>query len=184
MLWAYFDESGEHDASGALRALGGLVAPLEAWQRFEKDWRLALRAEGLSFFHRRELGPGRDERFLQIIASHTPHAFGFTAPGSQTETAYEIGFVDCLLELANISASEDRISLVFAKHSEFAISKGERYFRLFDWGDIRLNSITFQNPRDIVPLQAADLVAHMLRTDEDRKKLERFCRVHRPRGLS
>jgi hypothetical protein len=138
----------------------------------------------LSAFHRRELGPDRDERFLQIISSHVPHAFGFTATGSQTETAYETSFVDCLLELANISATEDRISLVFAKHSEFAIYKGERYFRLFDWGDIRLNGITFQDPRDIAPLQAADLVAHMLRTNAGRTKLERFCRVHRPRALS
>jgi hypothetical protein len=79
MLWAYFDESGEHDASGALRALtiGGLVAPFEAWQQLEKEWRAALRSEGLSTFHRRELGPGRDERFLQIIASHAPDALGF-----------------------------------------------------------------------------------------------------------
>lgn len=185
MLWAYFDESGEHDASGALRALtiGGLVAPFEAWQQFEKDWRAALRSEGLSAFHRRELGPGRDERFLQMIASHVPHAFGFTVAASQTETAYEIGFVDCLLELANISAREDRVSLVFAKHPEFATHKAERYFRLFEWRDIRLGSITVQDPQDIAPLQAADLVAHMLRTDEGRTKLERFCRVHRPRGL-
>lgn len=185
MLWAYFDESGEHDASGALRALtiGGLVASFEAWRQFEKDWRAALRSEGLSAFHRRELGPGRDERFLQIIASHVPHAFGFTVAASQTETAYEIGFVDCLLELANISAREDRVSLVFAKHPKFATHKAERYFRLFEWRDIRLSSITVQDPRDIAPLQAADLVAHMLRTDEGRTKLERFCRVHRPRGL-
>lgn len=185
MLWAYFDESGEHDASGALRALtiGGLVAPLEAWQRFEKDWRAALRLEGLSTFHRRELGPGRDERFLQIIASHVPHALGFTVAGSQTEAAYETGFVDCLLELANISASEDEVSLVFAKHPEFTTHKGERYLSLFEWRDIRLNSVTFQDPRDIAPLQAADLVAHMLRTDEGRTKLERFLRVRPPRGL-
>jgi hypothetical protein len=190
MLWAYFDESGEHGPSGELRTLtiGGLVAPFEAWQQFEKDWRAALRSEGLSAFHRRELGPGRDERFLQIITSHVPHALGFTVAASQietaaSETAYEIGFVDCLLELANISAREDRVSLVFAKHPEFATYKAERYFRLFEWQDIRLSSITFQDPRDIAPLQAADLVAHMLRTDEGRTKLERFCRVHRPRGL-
>ena len=96
MLWAYFDESGEHDASGALRALtiGGLVAPFEAWQQFEKEWRGALRSEGLSTFHRRELGPGRDKRFLKssplMPPMHSASASELASPLALSEVPVQL----------------------------------------------------------------------------------------------
>jgi hypothetical protein len=72
MLWGYFDESGDHDTSGELRGLtiGGLIAPLEAWQAFDEEWGKALAYEGITFFHRSEVGQGRDDRFLRIIGEH------------------------------------------------------------------------------------------------------------------
>jgi hypothetical protein len=54
MLFAYFDESGEHDlTTGELirLTLGGLVAPKEAWKSFEQEWRAALAWAGIEMFH-------------------------------------------------------------------------------------------------------------------------------------
>ena len=45
MLWAYFDESGEHDQSGALMRLtiGGGIAPFEEWEALSIRWSALLR---------------------------------------------------------------------------------------------------------------------------------------------
>ena len=49
MLWAYFDESGEHHKeTGHLTQLtvGGWIPTSETWKAFEGEWKLALeRAE-------------------------------------------------------------------------------------------------------------------------------------------
>ena len=45
MLWAYFDESGEHHKeTGHLTQLtvGGWIATSETWKAFEGEWKLAL----------------------------------------------------------------------------------------------------------------------------------------------
>lgn len=183
VLWAYFDESGEHDAGGALGALmiGGLIAPQQAWKEFDEEWGKALTLEGMTFFHRRDVGPGRDQRFLQIIGEHVGLTMGFmrTAEDRVAQT-YEIGFVDCLLQLANVSASIDAVSVVFAKHDEFHGSRGERYRQIVNTNDARLDSVTYGDPKRIRPLQAADLVAHALRSDEGVHKLkDAGCKVFR-----
>lgn len=54
MLYAYFDESGEHDpATGRLvdMTLGGCVSSEMSWSALTLEWNEALHAEGVSHFH-------------------------------------------------------------------------------------------------------------------------------------
>jgi len=184
MLWAYFDESGDHDpASGALLGLtiGGLIAPLEVWQAFDEEWGAALKAQGLSYFHRRQFSSDRLDEFLRIVCRHIGLAFGFTSTAvGDTGEAYETAFVDCLLHCANASAKVDEISVTFARHPEFSGFRGERYRDLVNWRDARLARIGFDDPKKLRPLQAVDLVAHALRGDVKRLQ-ELGCKVFRYR---
>jgi Protein of unknown function (DUF3800) len=50
MLTAYFDESGTHSGSPIL-AVGGLLAPQDAWVQFAGKWSRALQKCGLAQFH-------------------------------------------------------------------------------------------------------------------------------------
>ncbi len=47
---AYFDASGEPSGYPIL-SVGGIVAPIKKWARFEHEWLSALHAEGLKEFH-------------------------------------------------------------------------------------------------------------------------------------
>lgn len=187
MLWAYFDESGEHDrTSGTLTRLtiGGLIAPLTKWQAFEVAWDAALARHNLREFHRREFGPEGIEEFLKIIAHRVGLVIGFSAAvergtGRPEYGAYEKGLVDCLVKVANVSQTE-KISLVFARHSEFQPTDVRGYFDIVNWGSAQLGDVVHSNPRDRSPLQAADLVAHSLRTDVGTQQLrDAGCHVFR-----
>jgi hypothetical protein len=181
MLWAYFDESGEHDPGGRLTRLtvGGLIAPLTAWQAFEAEWDATLAKRNLREFHRREFGPEGIEEFVKVIARHVDFVVGFSAAEGNTYGAYEKGLVDCLVQVANVSQT-DKISLVFAKHSEFQPPDVRGYFNIVNCGSAQLGDLVFSDPKDRSPLQAADLVAHSLRTDAGTQQLREFgCRVFR-----
>jgi hypothetical protein len=53
MICAYYDESGEYDASGAIvnMTIGGCVSSQEKWEAFNGAWRKLLGDEGLDYFH-------------------------------------------------------------------------------------------------------------------------------------
>jgi hypothetical protein len=176
VIRAYFDESGEHGADDALTRLtiGGLIAPAEAWGAFEGEWQSALDRNSLREFHARNVSDFVMEEFAEIITSRIGLCLGFTqtAVGGAGKT-YEIGFVDCLLKVAQFSArasssagSAGGVSVVFARHPEFQKVIAEGYFNLMNWGDARLDTIALSTPKNVLPLQAADLVAHALRYED------------------
>ena len=98
MLVSYFDESGTHETSTSL-AVGGFIAPEPQWRKFEKDWRRALREEGLSYTHMNELenlkGPFADwdrsrmqrfqRRLLDVIKDHATHGDAATMRSADYE---------------------------------------------------------------------------------------------------
>src|SRR5215469_1800948 len=64
VLWAYFDESGEHQPkTGKLCRLtiGGGLSTLENWQRVEREWRAALHGEAVSVFHMTDFEANRGQ---------------------------------------------------------------------------------------------------------------------------
>jgi hypothetical protein len=105
MLWAFFDESGDHSPEGLRLTIGGLIAPLTAWQDFEVDWDAALSRHNRRAFHRRDF-VGDDGEFVKIIAQHVPYVVGYSATPqphskeSKTHEAYEASLVDCLRSVA------------------------------------------------------------------------------------
>ena len=184
MLWAYFDESGSHASSGLRLTIGGLIAPLSAWQSFEVEWDAALVRRNLRYFHKRDF-VGDDAEFVQIIARNIEWVVGFSATPqphskeSKTYEAYEATLVDCLARVAHLSQAE-KVALVFAKHPEFKPTAVQRYAEIVNWSSAQLGPVTFSDPKDVQPLQAADLVTHALRSDEGVRRLkDAGCKVFR-----
>jgi hypothetical protein len=174
MMQAFFDESGEHDrhtGRPVRLTIGGMLAPVEAWQRFDSEWGATLARVGLSALHMRTLtlADRREDlldRFVPIIGKHVQTGLSFTtAVPAGTAELHETSFIDCLMQVSNRSATVGKVSVVFAKHPEFWGGRGQGLFDFINWGDARFGSITFDDPANVFPLQAADLVAHELRRD-------------------
>ena len=52
MIWGYFDESGEfRDKTLVNMTVGGVFAPLETWNEFNRKWKKVLDDEALTWFH-------------------------------------------------------------------------------------------------------------------------------------
>jgi hypothetical protein len=61
MLYAaYFDVSGE-PVGYPVFTVGGAVAPIKKWIRFERDWKLALAKEGIKQFHATDFAASQGE---------------------------------------------------------------------------------------------------------------------------
>jgi hypothetical protein len=62
MLWAYFDESGEHDVNGQLikLTLGGSLATYETWGMLSEKWNKILKEFGIEMFHMADFEAIRD----------------------------------------------------------------------------------------------------------------------------
>ena len=197
MMWAYFDESGYHDKdTGHLKRLsfGGLLASCQAWEGFEADWKAILTPENIECFHmadfekwkepfdfKRADGTRDQERhnrilngLLDVIGRRAPHAFGFTRnvskPSKALEDTYEGCIIDTVMHLANASAYRfnDKISIIFARHKDFASPRIEKYFRLMNYGDARLGRVGTDTPANLCQLQAADIIGYEIsRMDRD-----------------
>jgi hypothetical protein len=184
MLWAYFDESGQHDPNtGHLVRLtiGGLVAPDDAWRSFEIEWKAALDEAALTAFHMTDFeryegefrGWAEDRhreflnRLLEIIAWHAKDCIGFSNtvfnPKKQFRETYENGLIDSLMHLALRSnrGHADKVSVVFARHKSYGESNIRKIFHFMDqYRDNRLGSLSVDDPASKLPLQAADIVAY------------------------
>jgi Protein of unknown function (DUF3800) len=187
VLWAYFDESGEHDrASGHLKQLtvGGWVASREAWEKLETEWIAALKWAGIDMFHMAEFerykGPFKDwskekheavlNALLDIIGRHIKDGLGFTNRVFHADLrqsfsdTYENSLLDCLMHVANRSAYNygDQVSVVFAKHNDYRKARIQRIFDFMNFGDARLGALTVADPISTPPLQVADILAYEL----------------------
>ncbi len=92
MFSAYFDASGGPDQHATV--VGGYLATVEEWERFDVDWRLLLAKEDLPYFHMKEFTANRKvfstgwdnetrrSRFLrqlsEIIAAYVRHSFSWS----------------------------------------------------------------------------------------------------------
>jgi hypothetical protein len=186
MLWAYFDESGEHDQSGALTRLtvGGAVAPLEEWEALSLRWSALLEKFGLPFFHMTDFearkppfheltNPDRLALLSGLLDIAVEHASEFVGFIGQPESgkaalvdAYETGLAKATREMAiDMHLSGQQLTVVFARHTEFSAERIGRWFDL--WADAD-NSLVFGgvgNPNDLCPLQVADIVAYEISRD-------------------
>ena len=190
MLWAYFDESGEHDkTTGHLTQLtvGGWIAPSDAWKAFDEAWLKALDRAQIPMFHMSDFERYEREftiekgwteekhrrvlnELLDIIGAHLKNSFAFTnkvfasKPRQHFTDTYENNLIDCLMVLADQTihsfSFNDRISVVFAKHKDYQKQRIQRIFDFMDYGDVRLGTLAISDPIDVRPLQAADIIAY------------------------
>jgi hypothetical protein len=189
MLWGYFDESGFHDSdTGNLRRLsfGGCLASCESWRGFESEWKGVLVPEGIDCFHMTDFekwkkpfdfrlpdGSRDYERhnrilngLLEVIARRAPHTYGFTRnvskPSKALKDTYEWCVIDTIMHLANASAYQfnDKISIIFARHKDFALHRVEQYFGFMNYGDARLGMVGTDSPQNLCELQAADIIGY------------------------
>jgi hypothetical protein len=73
MFTAYYDDSGHFAKDGwpdntPVLMMGGFVAPVDQWLRFEDDWKWILRLPqfGLDYFHMKELRQAKREPWLKF----------------------------------------------------------------------------------------------------------------------
>jgi hypothetical protein len=103
---------------------------------------------------------------LDVIGRRAPHAFGFTRnvskPSKALEDTYEGCIIDTVMHLANASAYRfnDKISIIFARHKDFASPRIEKYFGFMNYGDARLGTVGTDTPANLCQLQAADIIGY------------------------
>jgi hypothetical protein len=181
MLRAYFDESGDHDKGTGREiqtSLGGCLASDESWERFSEEWATAL-PSGMDMFRMKNFEnlqdgcknwdePRRNEllnNLLDIMGRHAIQFFGFTSKFLQSKNHRKPGYREGVWEaIFNVTGcatalQQPKIALVFAKEPQFEIDKIERALRKIDHIDTRLCSVTNADPRNVEPLQAADIGA-------------------------
>lgn len=207
MLRAYFDESGHsRDPRESVIAIGGCIASLEEWTKFETDWDELLVTFRLDWAHAVDLQQF-DKQFLDwdeyrrrqfqksalnIMNQHIVQYIGAVLPLDEYKALtdrqkqecpdpYYLCFQDCV-HAAGIEAEDygpaEKVEVVFAENVEMGgktttAKMGEdqdeglayRCYRACK-RDLpireRLGPITFDNPRNLFPLQAADIVAYEL----------------------
>lgn len=185
---AYFDESYSDEAPRVM-AVGGYLSPIEQWERFRSEWVEFLQEfEVQNPFHMKDFMVGRKQFFgwseakrvrcMQRSAGIIVRRAHFRAAVSIDLAAYEevlrdhpagpYGFciwewmqeAERFLDRHNVSG---QIAYVFESGSGF----GDQIFKTLDWikkrrkmkERYRLFSFTFSDKRDVLPLQASDILA-------------------------
>jgi hypothetical protein len=114
-LRGYFDES---ETLGSVSGVAGWVGAASQWDRFDRAWNAALKAEGLEYLHMREpwmleRSQHRDRLIPSARAIEnadlfgvghfvvTPHLQTFNSERGCCVEAYPLALFGCLLELAH-----------------------------------------------------------------------------------
>lgn len=171
-------------------AMGGLIGAADAWSTFAKDWQALLDAEQIHVFHmtdcegkRGEFAGWTSERrdnFLRTIMQYLtslPVAFvgltvhtGEMAPirkrFGKGSAAYYYLF-QLLVDrtagvITTIPPGPVVMDVVAAEHPDFSgwLRSGYENLRRTITSGNRLGSLTVESPKNVLPLQAADLVAY------------------------
>lgn len=189
--WGYFDETG-HPADPRVSAfgIGGLRATCRTWVSFNEAWQRVLAPKGITAFHMKEVYAPRSTPYggwsdddktdflmalIDVIEMVKPPLGAMrslvndVAHRDRMAEAYREAYHDALHSTLTASPSATKVHFVFAKHPEISEVLLRRYHgwimdayqEVLD--DDRVGAITFGEPADLPPLQAADLIAWELR---------------------
>ena len=199
MLRSYTDESG-HSGDSRFVCMGGCITTVEVWSHFEEEWKRALNDAGVSCFHMTEFESSRGEfkkwknkpdehklflaKLLSIMDAHTMIYLAATEPVHKIagKLAYKDDpYLDCLVGIIDSAAlyvgsldANEKIEMVFADHPEHTRRVRTIFPEIRDAvGGMyqRLGPDAYGSPKDIIPLQAADLVAFEVRKERERMQL-------------
>lgn len=147
MLWAYFDESGEHEEqSGHLLRLtmGGGISCFSDWEALSMRWAKTLERFGVPMFHmavfeaRRPPFSGWAEakrrcllkELLDLAVEHVAEFVGYVGQPEKGHAvfagAYETTAAKAVREAA-FDAYDEPMTFVFARHKEFSAAKLRGY---------------------------------------------------------
>jgi hypothetical protein len=182
--WGYFDESGEHDKSGRLTriSIGGCIATLEGWNRFDQEWGNALASEGVAHFHGSEFfskkaGFGsqyygwsgeRRAAFLDCLLAAMEGCVRVYVGVKQipwrdpakVRDMYTRGVAGAIVRSQNVSHAG--VWLVFAAHPELPSSALSDYHGKIKIALPDFKGVSVLDPKTVNPLQAADLFCYQL----------------------
>ncbi len=164
-VWAYYDESGEYDASGNLlnMTVGGCFSTLSKWQSFCGEWCQVLSEEGLEWFHMTDFEAWRPpyefllpsgerdharhknllNRLLSIKLKYIEGYYGYSSFTANTtrKTAHSALLEDCIHGAISHAAFEAwehyqrPLNLVFAVQPHFPEATLRKYIWFYDYGD-------------------------------------------------
>ncbi len=176
VIQGYLDESGTHRNATVL-CVAGYFAPESRWHSFEREWRTILKDHGISRFHatERKSAPLKSHlatiieghKLRGVVCSVDPAVYNSNASGhlkSVIGNAYAACAFSCALEICK-QAKEwygERVALVFeagqpnSDHIEDGI-KAVRDDPIPAYAEIV--GVTSAS-KDVLPLQAADFLAH------------------------
>jgi Protein of unknown function (DUF3800) len=204
MLWAYFDESGEHDkSSGHLKnlTLAGGIATCESWAKLSQDWGSALVDEDVDCFHmtdfenykppfdwyldeeRTTQDKARHQRFLNklldIMTINIYGAVGFNrhaiAAVKELRATYSECFKDGLGHIVKY-ISRDLGDQYHLVFAHHDEHKEDRREAVVNAANFgnRLLSCSVGYPKHSMPLQVADLIAYEFGRAQRADREERY----------
>jgi Protein of unknown function (DUF3800) len=170
---AHFDESGDPDASDYL-VVAGAVADVDQWGHLEREWRPLVERLGQSVFHRCDIDqskPNSQEillRLSQIIRRRVERAFAIVVPlkeyraiNRQLLLAEVVGFPYplaarfCISDVARWAKYHDVVNPILN-----VFERGAKHQGQLEWIACRDKfPVPDYKTKDLVPLQAADLIA-------------------------
>jgi len=196
VLKAFFDESG-HSASSSFVCMGGCIASLEAWSAFEKEWEQKLNEYGITCFHMTDFEsnwgefkgwenePAKHKACLADLVNIMNDHIDLYIGTSENVEDHKLSpppkvdpYFNCLMTCIDHIASyvsdlpgDQRLETVFADHPEFGRRVRQLYpeVRAVSGMYGKLATDTYGFPRDILPLQAADIVAYEINKEWQRQ---------------
>lgn len=203
LAWLYYDESGEYK-DGKLTGLtmGGVVSTAEKWCELERRWRAVLDEYGIPEFHmadfERWLKPfdftlpdgSRDKvkhnnllnALLDLMIEYVEgmHGYACTSILRDGDNAHREYIEDCVIGatkdavLGTWQLYQEPLHLVFDRQNHFKDLK--KYAAFYDFGETseRLGTLTTGNSKDILALQAADILAYEMQRHQRAERVERY----------
>ncbi len=187
---AFVDDSGHVD-DPQIRAIacGGCIAPIDSWEHFEREWKQALADFGIRYFHMKHCAHFRGEfakwkdtpsvrdalmrRLVDVMTDRVAAYIGgamWIGPKVLRPT-YDVAshpYFDCF-QWAIYGALQETVALPEGEKVQMIISESTEldapsvtFYQRWKKVAPRLGPITHASYREVVQLQAADLVAYEL----------------------
>lgn len=180
MAWLYMDESAEHGPGGKVRrfTLGGAIATAANWKNLCAEWTGHLNRfshHGIEWFHMTDFEARKkpydkiqdEERkallngLLEIALRHVPIFFGTVDEPSHEPLwlRYAGAVIKTQKNISIAAETYGPVTLVLAKIN--GVKSGLLRDKIVEWSDPKVFKFGgFGEPRQIAPLQVADIAAY------------------------